>query len=59
MITVWHVGNLLDTIAINETPASWMIKWGDFGNDARNSQKHILFAIQITEDEYTRLKELR
>jgi hypothetical protein len=56
MITVHYGAMQFATIAIDEPPAQWLINWGDHG---KRTEKHIVFAMQISEHEYQRINELR
>jgi hypothetical protein len=56
MITLHYSAGQFATIAIDQSPAQWLIDWGDHG---KRTEKHIVFAMQITEHEYERINQLR
>ena len=56
MITLHYGDGKFCTVAIDESPAKWLINWGDHG---KVNEKHIVFAMQINEHEFQRINELR
>jgi hypothetical protein len=59
LITLQYHGNgenNFATIAIDEAPVEWLIK---YGNHRKNTEKNIVCAQQITEDQYKRFDALR
>jgi hypothetical protein len=57
MITISYSDNGLATIAIDEHPAEWFIKWGCHMSSV--VRKDIVFALQISKDQYTAINNLR
>jgi hypothetical protein len=57
MITLHYGEGNFSTISIDEHPAEWLIKWGNHRKPP--IEKHIVFAMQITKEQYEKLDELR
>lgn len=57
MITLQYGEGKFSTIAIDEHPAEWLIKWGNHRNST--TEKHIVFAMQISQDQFIKMDSLR
>lgn len=49
MVTLAMADGRPYTIVIDSHPADWLIKWG---NHNQSNEKHIVFAMPITKDQY-------